>query len=123
MNYYCHNTPGRLRIKTPIVKHNPVEIKKVGNILDSVSGINSFSINDLTGSIIIKYNPSTVDSKSILNVLGEKGYFHPDKVEENNLFSDETISKAGWVIGKALVGACVEMAFEGSVLAYLSVIL
>jgi hypothetical protein len=123
MSYYCHNTPGRLRIKTPIIKRNPVEIRKVGNILDSVSGINSFSINDLTGSIIIKYNPNAIDSESILNMLGEKGYFHPDRIAENNAFSEETISKAGRVIGKALVGACVEMAFEGSVLAYLSVIL
>lgn len=123
MSYYCHNTPGRLRVKTPIIKRNPVAIRQVGDILDSVSGINSFSINDLTGSIIIKYNPSAVDSKSILNTLGEKGYYAPEKAEENNLLSDETLSKAGQLIGKALIGACVEKAFEGSVLAYLSIIL
>jgi len=123
MSYYCHNTPVRLRVKTPIIKRNPVAIRKVSDILDCVSGIDSFSINDLTGSIIIRYNPSAVDSGSILNTLGEKGYYDPKKAEESNLFSEETLSKAGRLIGKALVGACVEKAFEGSVLGYLAIIL
>jgi len=123
MSYYCHNTPGRLRVKTPVLKRNPMEIRRLGDILDCVSGIDSFSINDVTGSIIIKYNPSAVDSKALLNTLGEKGYYDPAKAEESSPVPDEALLKAGRLIGKALVGACVESIFEGSVLSYLSVIL
>jgi copper chaperone CopZ len=75
MSYYCHSTPGRLRIKTPIVKQNPVEVEKVRGMLESLSGVDAVSINALTGSITINYSDCETDSESILSILEEKGYY------------------------------------------------
>ena len=55
MGYYYHSTPGRLRIKTPIIKHNPSEIERVRGMLQTLSGVDAVSINALTGSITINY--------------------------------------------------------------------
>jgi hypothetical protein len=48
-------TPGRLRIKTPIIKRNPAEIDKVGRLLQSLPAVDSFDIKAVTGSITINY--------------------------------------------------------------------
>ena len=122
MNFYCHSTPGRLRIKTPIIKQNPVEIEKVREILQSLSGVDNFSINALTGSITINYSSCATDSESILSVLKEKGYYRISPAEEQEPLMETVVSKVGTTVGKALVGAFVQQAFEGSMLSFLALL-
>ena len=120
MTFYCHSTPGRLRIKTPIIKQNPVEIEKVREILQSLYGIDNFSINALTGSITINYSCCATDSESILSILKEKGYYRISPAEEQEHPIETIVSKVGTTVGKALVGAFVQQAFEGSMLSFLA---
>jgi hypothetical protein len=118
MSYYCHSTPGRLRIKTPLIKRNPAQIDKARRLLQSLRGIDSFDINPVTGSITITYVDAT-DPESILNVLREKGYFKVFQKEEQHPI-ETAVSKVGTTVGKVLVGAFVEKAFEGSMLSFLA---
>ena len=120
MSYYCHITPGRLRIKTPIIKQNPVEIEKVRGLLESVSGVDAVSINALTGSITINHSGCASDSESILNMLEEKGYYRTSPTEELEHPIETVVSRVGTTVGKAIVGAVVEKAFEGSMLSLLA---
>ncbi|MFZ0929676.1 MAG: HMA2 domain-containing protein [Syntrophobacteraceae bacterium] len=122
MSYYCHSTPGRLRIKTPIVKQNPVEVEKVRGMLESLSGVDAVSINALTGSITINYSDCETDSESILSILEEKGYFRISSLEEQEHPIETAVSKVGTTVGKVLVGAFVEKAFEGSMLSFLALL-
>jgi len=122
MSYYCHNTPGRLRIKTPIVKQNPVEVEKVRGMLESLSGVDAVSINALTGSITINYSDCETDSESILSILEEKGYYRISSLEDQEHPIETAVSKVGTTVGKVLVGAFVEKAFEGSMLSFLALL-
>jgi len=123
MSYYCHSTPGRLRIKTPIIKQNPVEIEKVRGMLQALSGVDAVSINALTGSITINYSGSATDSESILSILKEKGYYRISPIEEQEHPVEDAVSKVGTAMGKAIVGAFVEKAFEGSMLSFLALLI
>ncbi|MGA2938766.1 MAG: HMA2 domain-containing protein [Syntrophobacteraceae bacterium] len=123
MSYYCHSTPGRLRIKTPIIKQNPVEIEKVRGTLQALSGVDAVSINALTGSITINYSGSATDSESILSILKEKGYYRISPIEEQEHPVEDAVSKVGTAMGKAIVGAFVEKAFEGSMLSFLALLI
>jgi copper chaperone CopZ len=122
MGYYCHSTPGRLRIKTPIIKQHPVEVEKVRDLLESLSGVDAVSINALTGSITINYSGSQTDSGSILSILQEKGYYRISSTEEQEHPIETAVSKVGTTVGKVLVGAFVEKAFEGSMLSFLALL-
>jgi copper chaperone CopZ len=123
MSYYCHSTPGRLRIKTPIIKQNPVEIEKVSAMLEALSGVDAVSINALTGSITINYSGWATDSESILSILKEKGYYRISPTEEQEHPIETAVSKVGTAMGKAIVGAFVEKAFEGSMLSFLGLLI
>ena len=122
MSFYCHSTPGRLRIKTPIIKQNPAEIEKVREILESLQGVDNFSISALTGSITINYTDRKIDSESILKVLQEKGYYRILPLEEQEDPMQTAVSKVGETVGKALIGAFVQQAFEGSMLSFLALL-
>lgn len=123
MSFYCHNTPGRLRIKTPIVKQNMAEVDKIRNLLLSISEIESFTINPVTGSIVIKYDPCKGDPEAILSILKQEGYYRVSQIKEDTRTTKEAVTKVGKAVGKALVGAFVEKAFEGTMFSYLSLIL
>lgn len=120
MNYYCHITPGRLRIKTPVIKQNPVEIEKVRGILESLSGVDAVSINALTGSITINHSGCEKDSESILNIFKEKGYYPISNMEDQGHPIEAAAAKVGTTLGKAIAGAVVGKAFEGSMLSLLA---
>jgi copper chaperone CopZ len=123
MSYYHHSTPGRLRIKTPIIKQNPVEIEKVRGMLQALSGVDAVSINALTGSITINYSDCATDSESILSILQEKGYYRISPIEEQEHPIGDVVSKVGTTVGKAIVGAFVEKVFEGSMLSLLALLI
>jgi len=123
MSYYCHTTPGRLRVKTPIIKQNPVEIEKVRAMLQALPGVDGVSINALTGSITINHSDRATDSESILSLLKEKGYYRISPIEEQEHPVEDAVSKVGTAMGKAIVGAFVEKAFEGSMLSFLALLI
>jgi copper chaperone CopZ len=125
MCYYFHNVPGRLRVKTPLVKENRKCIKEVETLLGGIKGINSTTINPFTGSIVISYDAQMVNCEEILDNLEKNGYFDLSKAVMNNysLSLPATTSKAGNLLKKLLVGMFVQKALEDSALAYLSILL
>lgn len=120
MSYYCHITPGRLRVKTPIIRQNPAEIEKVRGILQAIPGVEAVSVNTLTGSITINHSGWATDSESILGILRENGYYKISATEERERPVESVVSRVGTTVGKAIVGAIVEKAFEGSMLSFLA---
>ena len=119
MSYYCHSTPGRLRIKTPLIKRNPKEVVKARRLLQSLREIDAFDINPVTGSITITYTDHTADVESILSILREKGYLDISRDKDQHPI-ETTVSKIGATVGKVLLGAFVEKALEGSMLSFLA---
>jgi len=84
MSYYMHTVPGRLRVRTPIVKKNRDAAENVGNLLLTMTGIENVAINLTTGSCLVSYDPAKAKGDDILSVLTEKGYFDPSKAKTND---------------------------------------
>ncbi len=123
MSYYVHNVPGRLRIKTPVVKGDPNTAEDIQRLFKDVIGVDSTAVRTLTGSVIINYNAKTTDSKTIIDILERRGYFDTSKVRTQEDHMETVITRAGGIIGKALFGLFLEKTFEGSALSLLTVLL
>jgi copper chaperone CopZ len=123
MSYYLHDVPGRLRIKTPFIKGNENLAKHVKRFLEQINGITSITTNPLTGSIIMTYDEKKLTSKMLLDTLKTRGIFDSAKAVTNDQYIHSNASKASQIVYKAVVGAFVEKAFEGSALSLLTVLL
>ena len=121
MNYYVHDVPGRLRIKTPMVKRSRSSARDVEGLIKQLRGINSTIVNFTTGSVVVLYDREIISSGVILNTLENEGLFDSSKAGSCDQYINESASKAGKVLGKILFRALVEKAFEGSALSYLAV--
>lgn len=123
MSYYLHNVPGRLRVKTHLIKGNEKIAKHVEKLLGQINGIQSISTNPRTGSIIINYDEKKATSRMLLDTLQARGIYDPSKAVTNDQYIHNTASKAGHVIYKAFLGTVVEQALQGSPLALLSLLI
>ena len=123
MNCYVHKVPGRLRVKSPIVKRNRASARHVEGLMKQLMGINSIAVNTTTGSVVVLYDRRTISSDVILNTLENEGLFNSSKAVSYDDYINEAASKAGQVLGKILFGAFVEKAFEGSALSYVAVLI
>lgn len=123
MSYYIHKVPGRLRVKTPVVKRNQEAADEIRKILSTMNGIATVDINLTTGSILINYNPKTVEDKDIINTLQRKGYFDTSKALTSDEYLQKAASRAGSLVGKAIFGTFVDKALEGSALSLLTLLI
>ncbi len=123
MSYYIHNVPGRLRIKSPSIKKNENVANELKMALSTMKGIATVDINLTTGSLLVNYNPKMANHKDIIGILQRKGYFDTTKAATNDQYIHSAAAKAGHLVGKAVLGAFVQEALEGSALSLLAVLL
>ncbi len=123
MSYYFHNVPGRLRVKTPVIKNNPKAEYNLKKELGTFYGIATVDINLITGSILINYNPKITNPKDILNFLHRKGYFDPSKAVSNEQYIKEAAAKAGTVIGRSLFSTFAGLALEKTPFSFLALLI
>lgn len=122
MSYYIHNVPGRLRIKTPLIKKNQSIAEDVQNLLRPLIGISSTSVNLITGSIVINYDHKIITSKEIVNTLNYAGYFDLSKAITNDEYIKTAATSMGQIVVKTLFGAFVDSALEGSALSFIAIL-
>ncbi|MDA8091800.1 MAG: hypothetical protein M0Z61_16470 [Nitrospiraceae bacterium] len=120
MSYYIHSVPGRLRVKSPLVKNNQIAAVEVEKLLNSLYGVNSVLANVVTGSITVNYDQNAVTSDSIIDILKNTGYFEPSKAISHDQYINRAASKAGQAIGRSIAGLVVGKALEGSALSLLT---
>lgn len=123
MSYYIHNVPGRLRVKSPLLKRNENSAYELRKLLGTVNGIATIDINLTTGSLLVNYNPRAVRHSDIVRLLEAKGYMDASKAMNNDQYIKNAASRAGDVIGKAVFGLFVDKAFEGSALSFLTILI
>lgn len=108
MTYYIHNIPGRLRVKTPILKNNLKEMEKADKLLQSIQGIEDIEFNSITGSVVILYDYNLIDSETILNILKQEGYVDLVKAITNDQYIHKIVTGAGKVISQSLSEALLD---------------
>ncbi len=84
MTCYLHHVPGRLRIRTPMVKNNREAAAELESLLRTRRGVSDVAINLTTGSCLVNYDPSVAERDDIIAVLSGKGYFDQSKVVTND---------------------------------------
>ncbi len=70
----AHHVPGRLRLKARAWKHDRALIEEAAGKLVTIPGVNAVSSNDLTGSIVVEYEPATVSSRSLSDEMQQRGF-------------------------------------------------
>lgn len=123
MSYYMHNVPGRLRIKSPIIKNNKNVADELKKTLSMLHGIAAVDINLTTGSLLVNYNSKSIKHIDIVDILQRNGYFDASKAVTNDEYLHKAASKAGAVIGKTIFNTFAGMALEGTPLSFLSILI
>jgi len=66
---YSHRLPGRLRIRSTVLKRNPAKASAASTIVGMFPGVQSVDVNSVTGSLLIRHDPDTLDSETLLAML------------------------------------------------------
>lgn len=123
MSYYIHGVPGRLRVKTPVVRGSQYKAEEVQQLLKTIRGIMSVTARTLTGSLVISYDPTIINQKEIVEFLKKTGYFDDSKAVTNDHYIQSAVTKVAHIVNKAIFGAFVGTAFEGSALSFLIILI
>jgi copper chaperone CopZ len=122
MSYYIHSVPGRLRVKSPVIKGDAEKARDLKDRIETMQGVNSAAANPVTGSIVVTYDTGHATQEDILGILSGMGHFEPSKAVTHDEYIRDKASKAGKLIGRAVMGTFIEKAFEGSALSLLALI-
>jgi hypothetical protein len=120
MTYYVHQVPGRLRVKSPILKHQPFKCQRVVESLGGRCGIHQVRVNHLTGSVVVNYDPAEIDEERILNILEYDKLFDRSLAVRNALQKDLATTRAGKALGRAAFSYIVGRALESNGLSLLA---
>jgi hypothetical protein len=120
--HYLHHLPGRLRVRTPILKRNPQKAVEVQTFLENTRGVKFVKLNPVTGSVMILYTPSEIPGSALIESMTDAGYVRPDLAlaAERNL--DEAMSRAGRVLARAAAGVVLDQLLADSPLGLIAVI-
>ena len=118
MKSYVHHTSGRLRIRSPLLKRNPLEAERASRLVESSAGVLSCTVNTLTGSMLIQYRQTVIQRESLLRLLEENGCFEkPVKAGAAHGSVGKTLATVGILVVKAMAAAVLEQIAQRSVLA------
>lgn len=116
---YIHHVPGRIRVKSPLIKKNEANARAAMQLVQSLDGVTSVEVNPVTGSVIVNYDKHVLDPFAMLSTLKLHGYIDSAALgtrnEEGALYT--AASKVGEAFGKAVFGALVDKAIERSAMA------
>lgn len=123
MSYYVHHTPGRLRVKIPLVKGNQERAKEVREILKELDGVNFIEINTVTGSVVVKYDRNVLNADDLLNYYKKYNLLDKTRATKAGRAVDISVSNASQAVGKALFGWAMGRMLEGSGLSILAALI
>jgi hypothetical protein len=123
MKNYVHAVPGRLRVKNPLLKGNPSRGQEVQALLENCDGIESCTVNPVTGSVVVYYDCDSLQTDQILQILKKNGYFDESGAVTMDHYFQNVVSAAGGAFSRAAFSWAVGRAFEGSGLAILAALI
>ena len=118
-----HSINGRLRLKIHHLKGNTAEAQRILNVLNECPGVINAKVNDLTGSVLIHYNESEINTDVILDYLHQHNVFEKIEhtVEQNKADANKSANydvKSNEIL-KTIVVKAVEIMAERAIVALL----
>lgn len=121
--FYIHNVPGRLRVRSEILKRNRFAADSVRISLSTMPGIGVVEINRISGSILVHYNHKVVNHEDIISLLERNCCFARNKANTSDESLQNVASTAGQTILKSIVGTLIGMALSDTPLSFLALFL
>jgi hypothetical protein len=111
---YLHVTPGRVRVKSSVLKHDPARARRVEIDLASLPGVTLARVNPTTGSILLHFDRQwTADA--LLALLRQRDYLVPRTTRRPASRSyglgRDVVTECCALIGKELLGAAITRIF------------
>ncbi len=116
---YLHQLPGRLRLRSEVLKQNPKLASELLTAIGMMPGMRSVEVSILTGSVLVHHDPLRVSSDQLLAALRSHGVVHEATVATT---SSNGRSIPG-TIGNAVLAAVLQQAVERAVLGLVSILL
>jgi hypothetical protein len=120
MSYYVHQVPGRLRVRIPLLRHQPVKCEQVVDTLAGRRGIHKIKVNPLTGSVVVNYDAAEIDEDIILNILEYEKLFDRTQAVTCVPRINQTATRAGKTVSRACFSYLVGKALESNGLGLLA---
>ena len=124
LDCFIHQTYGRMRVRVATLKGNLPFCRILMSDIAALPGVRHVSANDVTGSIVVRYDPRNLPSATILRVFKRHKLLHnvigfphaPGRPQQlariygvqSNDWVSETVSLASRVIIKSLVEAALK---------------
>jgi hypothetical protein len=113
MDYYVHHVPGRLRVRIPAIRQNPFNAARIESLLD-LYGVHRVDINQVTGSVVMSYDPDLIGHQQLLQMLHDHNYFDLSRAVTCDAHVQQATGRAAAKMGRAVVGWAVGKALESS---------
>jgi hypothetical protein len=91
MHYYMADTPGRLRIESPVLKHNQQKCTVFQEFVTGIGGVTSVEMKCELGSATIHYDPKVLDHTKLIGLLEKTGDFDHFQAKKPDDYLEEAI--------------------------------
>ena len=91
MPYYIADTPGRLRIESPVLKNNQQKSAAFQEFLKGISGVTSVNMKSELGSATVHYDPKVLDHTKLIGLLEKTGEFDHFQAKTPDDYLEEAI--------------------------------
>lgn len=122
MSHYIHHVPGRMRIRTPILKRNEKRAQAVQALVTAQTGVKTAEVNTITGSVVIHYDPKRTTSTALFDLLKQEGCASAaDHAVATGIISRGNALSPG--VSKTVIGVVVENLLKHSATALVAALI
>lgn len=72
MECFIHQSPGRLRVRSAVLKDDEERAQSLSARLSHLQGILGIRINAATGSVIVRFNPAITSASVLINFFARQ---------------------------------------------------
>jgi copper chaperone CopZ len=122
MTQYVHHVPGRLRVRSIAVKHDPAQALAVKGRIGGLPGVQAVQVRPVTGSITVTYDATSTSVHAIMGALKAQGHVHADTPTHFTVSAPAAASLPTNKIASTVATVAVEKALERSAAAIIAAI-
>lgn len=114
MSSTVHDLPGRLRVKIPAICRNPDLASHVKSIFTDMHGVDRATVNELTGSLKISYDPDRIQAPQLMAILEANALIDENWIALSEAEKHKAAVQATRAVGKAIINWSVGRALEAN---------